>query len=577
MTISALPENAPDIFKELVAKFKPTPYDAKKKDIVTNPDTVIGVRIKPLSSEEVKANDAYAVLPRLGAGNVVDLHELKMTARGQILDSSSYRLDKVYGPNVSTDVIYDGLVKPLLHLAWGGGIGTLFAYGQTGSGKTFTVNGIEKNVARELMSGTLDGTRTISVSMIELVGNLTYDLINDRKPVSIFEDTFNEVMFVGASETQINTAEDFVQLIDQANTFRAIASTEKNDTSSRSHAICRISIANPSIPSAPAGLLYLVDLAGSEGARDVVDHKSDRMKEAREINKSLSVLTDCIRGRAQADTPSSGKLYIPFRQANLTKALKHVFDPDIRRASKTSVITCVNPSFLDGQQSKNTLRYAEMLRVAVPHSNVLKFDKERPITWSNEDAQEWISKNSGTPAINPKILAPFESGAQLIRIPQPEFVQRCLKTPGVNELQAQAFFEKVWRQHIDNPKKKPTKPLTAPIVAKDNSHLPFDLRIKPGMIVLYNSIHDKIKDSLALILCPDWAVETHVVDIRNVEVKGERNVGRKRYLCAVMAPAAMHGAFELSVGRQVLVDLADMEEEVSMEYDGATRFYHLNV
>lgn len=222
------------------------------------------------------------------------------------------------------------------------------------------------------------------------------DLLNDRKPVSVLEDSFKEVKFVGAIETQISTAEDLIQLIDKANTYRATASTEKNDTSSRSHAVCRISIANPSIPSAPDGLLYLVDLAGSEAARDIVEHKGDRMKEAREINKSLSTLKDCIRGRAQVDTSSLGKVYIPFRQANLTKALKHVFDPDIRRACKTSVIACVNPSFLDGGPSKNTLRYAEMLRVAVPPAAPLKFDKDIPSTWSNTETREWIAKNVST-------------------------------------------------------------------------------------------------------------------------------------------------------------------------------------
>jgi kinesin family protein 2/24 len=120
------------------------------------------------------------------------------------------------------------------------------------------------------------------------------------------------------------------------------------------------------------------------------------MKEAREINKSLSILKDCIRGRAQVDTPSSGKVYIPFRQANLTKALKHVFDPDIRRACKTSVIACVNPSFLDGGSSKNTLRYAEMLRVAVPLAAPLKFDKDIPSTWSNAEAREWVLNNASS-------------------------------------------------------------------------------------------------------------------------------------------------------------------------------------
>lgn len=97
------------------------------------------------------------------------------------------------------------------------------------------------------------------------------------------------------------------------------------------------------------------------------------------------------------------------------------------------------------------------------------------------------------------------------------------------------------------------------------------------MVVQYNCMDNEAEHPLALILCPDWAVETHVVDMRHVEVKGERNVGRKKYLCAVMAPAVMHGAFELSVWRQVLVDVADMEKEVLMEYDSATRLYHPNI
>lgn len=96
MTYTQLPENAPDLFKQFVAAFKPTPYNAAKKDITTNPDTIIGVRIRPLFPVEVEANDAYAVLPcprsengqKAWAENVVDLHELKMSVRGPKLDVS---------------------------------------------------------------------------------------------------------------------------------------------------------------------------------------------------------------------------------------------------------------------------------------------------------------------------------------------------------------------------------------------------------------------------------------------------------------------------------------------------------
>ncbi len=70
-------------------------------------------------------------------------------------------------------------------------------------------------------------------------------------------------------------------------------------------------------------------------ARDVAVHGAERMKEAREINMSLSVLKDCIRGKAQSDAlaNSSGpksrqkKVHVPFRQSALTRILKHVFDP----------------------------------------------------------------------------------------------------------------------------------------------------------------------------------------------------------------------------------------------------------
>jgi kinesin family member 2/24 len=101
------------------------------------------------------------------------------------------------------------------------------------------------------------------------------------------------------------------------------------------------------------------------------------MRETREINMSLSVLKDCIRGKVESEllTFSGGskseqrKPYVPFRQSALMKVLKHVFDPAESRACKTVVIMCLNPSLADVGSSKNTLRYAEMLRVSNPTTN----------------------------------------------------------------------------------------------------------------------------------------------------------------------------------------------------------------
>lgn len=184
-------------------------------------------------------------------------------------------------------------------------------------------------------------------------------------------------------------------MIDQATSFRQTASTEKNDGSSRTHAICRIRIENPSQYTLDDGFLYLVDLAGSEAARDIAQHTADRMKETREISMSLSTLKDCIRGIANVDNTMvagkpSKKPYIPYRQSMLTRVLKHVFDPSASRECRTTVLACINPSFLDTGASKNTLRYAEMLRSAEVKTKPSGYDSDFPTTWSNKDLRNYI-------------------------------------------------------------------------------------------------------------------------------------------------------------------------------------------
>lgn len=80
----------------------------------------------------------------------------------------------MFGPDSTSAEIYESLVKPLVPWAWSGGVSTLFAYGQTGSGKTFTVSALERSVADTLMDGSLEGERTINVSIIELAGQTAY-------------------------------------------------------------------------------------------------------------------------------------------------------------------------------------------------------------------------------------------------------------------------------------------------------------------------------------------------------------------------------------------------------------------
>jgi kinesin family protein 2/24 len=550
-------------YQALVKAFSPTPAPGMAKDATgaASPDIVVSARIRPLLNEDVAAGFPCAVFPRSAQNAVVDIHDLYNHPRGRPIlkvrrnllqflfisplvshtdrsKSFNYEVDRLFNSQTTTEEIYKNLVWDLVPFAWNGGIGSIFTYGQTVSGKTFTVSRLEQLVAKSLMDGSLEGQRHVYITIVDLAGNLAYDLLNSRKPVSILEDSFGVTQLAGANQHLVQDRDEMMDLIDRAASFRRTSPTLKNHASSRSHCICRIRIHNPSTDS--DGLLYLIDLAGSEAARDVAVHGAERMRETREINTSLSVLKDCIRGKAQSDllALSGGsklkqrKPYVPFRQSALTKVLKHVFEPAGSRACKTVVIACLNPSLADVGPSKNTLRYAEMLRVLLPTTNKLE----------------------------PSLVNPIET------------------TELDSNLGSLTLTNRLSSRDLD-----PTA-----------TAVPFVKRIRPGMVVSWNQLPgsdltlkmpDKIK--LAVILCPVEAVQQTVKDILGNMVNpsasehaitAEKGIdSHTRYLCALLAPALMVEAYELNLWRQIVIDVGMMDKEIFLEYDAGTRYYYISV
>jgi kinesin family protein 2/24 len=200
----------------------------------------------------------------------------------------------------------------------------------------------------------LQSRRAIYITIFDLAGNSAFDLLDSRKPFSVLQDSAGNTQLSGAKEHLVSTEDELLQLMEEAASYRRTAPTVKNDFSSRSHSICRIRTRELSGFNKDDGMLYLVDLAGSEAARDVAEHGADRMRETKEINLSLSVLKDCVRGKAELDRlllsdngPRRKNFHLPIRQSTLTKVLKHVFDPQGGQECKTVVIACVNPSLAD--------------------------------------------------------------------------------------------------------------------------------------------------------------------------------------------------------------------------------------
>ncbi|KAK7421632.1 hypothetical protein QQX98_002099 [Neonectria punicea] len=587
-------------YHKLVAAFRPKPARPPAPDAPAPvPDMLVTARLRPLLPDDGILPPA--LFPRPAEPGVLDVHELRQPPRGPaLLRSFNFQVDRIYQADAPTEDIYADAVKPLVPWAWNGGISTLFAYGQTGSGKTHTVSHMERLVADEMLGGSLDGERNVYVTIIELAGNAAHDLLNARRSVSVLEDSFGITQLNGALEHHVTTPASMLALVDTATTFRRTEATDKNSESSRSHAICRIRIHNPAAAASDDGVLYLVDLAGSEAARDTTHHTAQRMRETREINASLSVLKDCIRGKAEADAlagsgaASKRKPHVPFRQSALTKILKHVFDPATQRPCKTVVVACVNPSLADVGPSKNTLRYAETLRVLLPKTTPPRYDPRSPMTWTNAQLREWTKDNSGKPPVDAAILAPTESGPQLLRLPAPEFEARCLKTASVTPEQAKSFRSKLWQMHIDA-KRAPAKQTDTPdadLLLRQTSQdpdpkalsVPFKERIRPGMVVSWTP---PAGSSMALpgmnmvvVLSPAPAVANGVSDVpENGVSQGYTDTESKgpRYLCAMVTPAIMSEAYDLHLWRQVVVDVERMDTEVFLEYDVATRYYYIAI
>lgn len=214
---------------------------------------------------------------------------------------------------------------------------------------------------------------------------------------------------------------------------------------------------------------------------------------------------------------------------------------------------------------------------------------------------------SGSPAISGDVLAPFETGGLILRLPTPEFLTRCLKTEGVTPDQARAFQAKFWRLHVDSqkstakkpePKGEPEPPGQGRRTAMNQESLsssvdpdpeaagtPFKERIRPGMVVRWNPPSTFPLGlpgmNMVVVMCHHSAAGPKARDVTGNLVSGAGADGNgtegEKYLCAMILPGFMADSYELSMWRHVVVSVDQMEAEVLLEYDAATRYYYMTL
>lgn len=192
-----------------------------------------------------------------------------MRFRGDALqagDNATFALDSVFGETCTQSMLFDAC-RPVVEAMNDSYNGTIIAYGQTGSGKTHSLfgstqqPGIVPQVIRTLLQE-LGKQDTLRMSVVELYCERIRDLLQARDNLAIGTDRERGVYIVDASEVEVGDAEQALKTMQAALARRAVAATNMNERSSRSHCMVTLTLVKRARGSHRTSKLRLVDLAG---------------------------------------------------------------------------------------------------------------------------------------------------------------------------------------------------------------------------------------------------------------------------------------------------------------------------
>lgn len=278
--------------------------------------------------------------------------------------TGSFTFDRVFPMNSRQDDIFDFSIRPTVDDILNGYNGTVFAYGQTGAGKSYTMmgsdidddegRGVIPRIIQQIFASILTSPSnieyTVRVSYMEIYMERIRDLLvphNDNLPVH--EEKSRGVYVKGLLEVYVSSVQEVYEVLRRGGQARAVAATNMNQESSRSHSIFVVTVGQKNVEtgSAKSGQLFLVDLAGSEKVGKT-GASGQTLEEAKKINKSLSALGMVIN--ALTDGKSS---HVPYRDSKLTRILQESLGGN----SRTTLIINCSPSSYNDAETISTLRF----------------------------------------------------------------------------------------------------------------------------------------------------------------------------------------------------------------------------
>ncbi|XP_017697414.2 kinesin-like protein KIN-14R isoform X2 [Phoenix dactylifera] len=357
--------NLEEEYKDLKLKYVEEAKERKdlyNKIIELKGNIRVFCRCRPLNAEEIAG----------GASVAVDFESAKdgeLIVKGHVSSKKVFKFDSVFSPEEDQEKVFEK-TAPLATSVLDGYNVCIFAYGQTGTGKTFTMEGTEE--ARGVNYRTLEELfriirerqglfqYEITVSVLEVYNEQIRDLLlmgsqpgvaAKRLEVRQVAEGVHHVP--GMVEAHVSNMDEVWEVLQTGSKARAVGSTNANEHSSRSHCIHCVMVRGENLVTGECtrSKLWLIDLAGSERVAKT-DAQGERLKEAQNINKSLSALGDVISALATKSP------HIPFRNSKLT----HLLQDSLGGDSKTLMFVQISPNENDVGETLCSLNFASRVR-----------------------------------------------------------------------------------------------------------------------------------------------------------------------------------------------------------------------
>ncbi|KAG7401454.1 hypothetical protein PHYBOEH_000999 [Phytophthora boehmeriae] len=334
-------------------------------------------RVRPIQPVELKSElSALAVFFRDNDHESLDLFvgsEAGDKAK-EVGQKHAFEFDHVFQPDSTQEQVFEQ-TRALVVSALDGFNVCIFAYGQTGSGKTHTMEGPENDrgvnfrALRELFSirdeRMAGGSFTCSMklSILEVYNETIVDLLEGGgrgtgHPASTAKGLDVRVGKTGVYvdnliEVEVFNEGDVLDLMRLGHSHRSVGSHDFNEHSSRSHLVLSISIETglKAEGRRRTSKLHLIDLAGSERVSKTAA-SGQRLKEAQNINRSLSALGDVIAALG------ANSKHVPYRNSKLTFLLQDSLSGN----SKVLMFVNVSPVQWNAWETLCSLNFASRCR-----------------------------------------------------------------------------------------------------------------------------------------------------------------------------------------------------------------------